>query len=787
MRKPWMEAGDDRYYSADIVFLHIAQMAGVDEGAALLVVEMTFLDTLDWGDSSEMEFLSNLLSSDPEGLRQLFSHPTLTGAAEETPAKPMALLYLELQDPVAAEVIKAFDWVQDGLHMFEINCVIWLSALALESPMVFQALLEVERDWIPPQVQSDFVAIERLVRMSAVNEGLAMRIVMMPLLTTIDFGDIAALDRLTNLASSDPALVHEMLAHPALNDTNADGDGATIARLYLKWRDPEASAALESLSWVKDGLGRPAYEGFGLLHPDPADFEEGLTLDLLNLALRSREMFMAMVGKSWMQDPVTAWEFDVVSGLLEFAGLDLEAALRIVEMPFLDTIERDDAWTLEQLTDLRRLDADALRTLLSDPKFAGGITDGQLVAVSVLSFEYQNPDAAAALGALPWVLDGIDSSEEEAVLALRGLALGSQQVFGAVIGKSWAMDGLSADEASTVQSLIGLSHKNLSRRDESAALRILDMPFLEAVDGVDAAAIRSLHILSFENTPSYLGPVLDHPTLRGGVTDDLAIVVAALKTVVRERPDLLETLLDPDAVTVEKRVAHLPHSGAVTLSALFIGSGNHRTLDLLEHAVRTQEEFMALPFPTSYVGLVVADATSHRGGGGPGGIITIDPGSEENLHLIAHEAAHTYWPFSPGWISEGGAQFMEAVTKNAQTGAALEPYHASCALASNLRELDQLAFDPALDRNVIYNSACMYNMGQGLFTDLHLSLGGDAFRKGFGTLYLKLRDEADDDVCAGIERGICYVRAAFVGSATPQDAAIAEPIIDRWYNGAPLD
>ena len=329
----------------------------------------------------------------------------------------MALLYLELQDPVAAEVIEAFDWVQDGLDMFEIDCVSWLTALALESRMVFQALLEVERDWIPSQVQVDFVAIERLVRMSAVNEGSALQIARMPLLETIELGDIDALDRLIDLPPSDPARVREMLAHPALNDADADGDGTILAGLYLKWKDPGASAALESLSWVQDGLGRPAYENFGSAHADPADHEESIILGLFDLARKSREMFMAMVGKSWMQDHLTAWEVEAVLGLLDFAGLDLEAALRIVRMPFLETIERSDDWTLEQLTDLRRVDAETFRTFLSHPEFAGGITDGQVVAVATLTLEFQDPDAAA-IGALPWVLDGIDHSEEAAVASL---------------------------------------------------------------------------------------------------------------------------------------------------------------------------------------------------------------------------------------------------------------------------------------------------------------------------------------------------------------------------------
>ena len=128
----------------------------------------------------------------------------------------------------------------------------------------------------------------------------------------------------------------------------------------------------------------------------------------------------------------------------------------------------------------------------------------------------------------------------------------------------------------------------------------------------------------------------------------------------RHRPELLETLLDPDQVAVEKRVIQLPLKGEVTLSVVHISPGAYRTMDILEKLVRTQEHFMAVPLPRSYIGLLVADAIPV--GGGPSGMITVDPGSAENGRLIAHELAHTYWPFFPPWIAEGAADFMTTVS-----------------------------------------------------------------------------------------------------------------------------
>ena len=50
-------------------------------------------------------------------------------------------------------------------------------------------------------------------------------------------------------------------------------------------------------------------------------------------------------------------------------------------------------------------------------------------------------------------------------------------------------------------------------------------------------------------------------------------------------------------------------------------------------------------------------------------------------------------------------------------------------------------------------------------------------------LYLAMRYEQFDDECTGIERGVRYVRAAFVIDAAPDLAVLAEPVIDRQCHG----
>ena len=149
----------------------------------------------------------------------------------------------------------------------------------------------------------------------------------------------------------------------------------------------------------------------------------------------------------------------------------------------------------------------------------------------------------------------------------------------------------------------------------------------------------------------------------------------------------------------------------VTSSVLNVNPGTYGTMDILEQELCAQEASMDEPFPRSYVGLLVADATSAGGGGGPTGLITVDPVYVEDDYIIAHELAHTYWPFWAAWIAEGGADFMTTVSVNKQFSS-----H-DCSLGDILSDLDRLYGDlseSGQSTAVIRGSGCAYSLGRGL-------------------------------------------------------------------------
>ena len=139
-------------------------------------------------------------------------------------------------------------------------------------------------------------------------------------------------------------------------------------------------------------------------------------------------------------------------------------------------------------------------------------------------------------------------------------------------------------------------------------------------------------------------------------------------------------------------------------------------------------------------------------------------------------------PLAPSWIAEGGATFLERIAENARVGTPIRPFNdGKCAYAETLLDHDRIVSERSLGD---YLGICPYSLGSGLFVDLYRSLGDEAFRQSFRRLYLKMHRRVHDFECKGLERGVCYVKIAFLTDAAPQAAAIALPIINRWYYGS---
>ncbi len=590
------------------------------------------------------------------------------------------------------------------------------------------------------------IVINEVVALAKLNQGIAGRVAESSFLESLEPEDFLIMETFDTLFRADPEGTQRAFSESALaDDTNAN-PLTTLALEYLKGSDPVVSAAVQSLPWIRGGV-TPFRDSHGSsIRPSKASLESEVVLAFLDLFLDEREAALALLKSSWVFDGLDNREFAALSYLqcLAHSG----TAAQVAEMPFLRTLEVDDLIALEVLDELSRNDSTGLRQFLSAPEIRGGITDDQMVTVALMHLKLRDPGAAAAIKSLPWVVDGLSREEWNPVLLLRVLALESRNLFEGLAAKPWVNDGLSREETAVVDNLIPIAGKSYGDKgNETLALHIIDIPFLETVDGIDASAVRSLRDLQWAVNEPYLERVLAHPTLDGGITDDDTVVVAALRKVVDYRPGLLDTLLDPAQVRVKKRVIHLRHSGEMDLSVIHLSPGAYRTMNILEELTRSHEEFMGVPYPTNYLGVVVADATPSLGGGGPGGIITIDPGQEENAYLIAHELAHSYWNFSPTWLREGAAEFMTTVSTDKEF-----PNNA-CRATQSQSELQRLTLE-RLEKDYPNLTYCHYSLGRAFYIELYDALGDRVFREGSQKLYRAMREGEQDGQCNGEDRTV---------------------------------
>lgn len=244
------------------------------------------------------------------------------------------------------------------------------------------------------------------------------------------------------------------------------------------------------------------------------------------------------------------------------------------------------------------------------------------------------------------------------------------------------------------------------------------------------------------------------------------------------------------ATQTESRDINLPQTGRVTLEINRSGElGTDQSMELLEHAVRTIEEYMGQPIPLQGREIRLDFVPMITGtGGDPDGIHkgthmeilqeydSADPQPSSNwwdnifgtsqesdsanplAEIIAHEVAHYYWTDERIWLHEGAAEFLALYSESRRTGTTIRAQRQRCSQASSISQLEAKRYESGDD-----GFLCNYSLGEGLFVDLYDAMSATAFRQSFRELYA-----SGNNKLAGVHQ----VRQAYPGSWS---------IIDRWY------
>ena len=595
---------------------------------------------------------------------------------------------------------------------------------------------------------------------------------------------------------------------------------------WLEQQDPQLASAIKELSWIRDGIART---------------ESGVIQDLLYIAVVSRSVAASIVSLNWVQDGIEEVEAGAIDWMNNFGSE--EVASSIVSLGWMqDGIEELEVKTIEKLSYIANKDTGVGLSVVAFDWVQDGIDDVEIGAIDWMS-NFGDAEVASSVVSLDWMQDGIEALEVRAIEELSYIAYDSVEVASSVVSLSWVQDGIEevefgaidwmsnfgdAEVASSVVSLgwmqdgieelevetierlsyiayenaevalaiISLSWiqdsvnfaeaaliedvDSIARNNPGAALQIVGMPFIETIEPPDISAMASLRRLAAFKPEAFVR-VMSHAALLDGISNEVAPIVATLNGVAGTNPGLIDVLLDSSKVLLERRTITLPLSGDVVLLIIRTSPGAGRSMDLLEHSVRSAEEYMGAPLPTNYVGLLYQNAVHGSSAGTNFGThiailpkFDIDDGSTEAEFAssnIAHEVAHYYWSGNEDWVDEGAAEFMASISELDRTGRPIDADNSPCPHVRSISELERLD----ITRDSI-EFRCNYSLGERLFLDLNRTLGDDQFQQGFRELYLSSTDDTDDDGSASI--GIEHVKQAFQSREKAMDAIIA-----RWYDG----
>lgn len=345
----------------------------------------------------------------------------------------------------------------------------------------------------------------------------------------------------------------------------------------------------------------------------------------------------------------------------------------------------------------------------------------------------------------------------------------------------WVADGLVTIEADIVEQLMFIA----VAKQPDAATTLAGMPFLRSPDPADLSAIKSLAAIGRRDKAQFQR-VMSHSTIQAGITDNWTPVVATLSSPAYNKPSLIDDLLNHDTVTVEHRSINLQQSRTVTLSIVRTSPGSQRSMDLLEHAVRSVGAFMTEPFPTGHVSLLFADSTEPGSAGTNFGSHVVirqryDVDDESHQadhapHIIAHEIAHQYWSGNADWIDEGMSDLMASVSEYQRDGTPIATTNQPCRHFNSIAELERAT--PPSSQGI---HKCNYTLGERLFLELLRDFGDAEFQAGIAHLY-RLSLPEDLSSVPGTKVGIQHVRSVFGHSGD------GTTIIERWYDGTqPFD
>ena len=770
---------------ADLATLRsIVSISSSDESAALALLGMPFLNSIEWVDLGTVRYLDELGKADPGAISELLSRPAFADGIEDDEAVLVSMAYLRLVDAGAADRLDELFWVADGIAYYppgdtmfappDTSVVEPLKALtlveaALEVGGVFRALTS--KAWVQAHYDSTEVDLmSEVIGLAREDEDLALRLLAMPFLDQYDDMDIATWKRLAAIARESPDTLDLILAHSTFVGGVSDENRRDLNNVRREVsggvrRAPPEDAPVFPLAapvgtlpaWMSnpqtpdDAIDSELFAQWWLLYPTLTEF---------------------LVWLPWVADGLDDDEYRITVRLDGLLRTDPALVNDLEHFWSANGFASSLVWHLESLASAEPA---AAQKVLAFPWVADGVSQAERKVLVRLGTDMRLMDLLATL---PWFMDGITRDEAEAATDLAHIWRADREFSQSIAKFPWVTDGITWAESVGLASLSSLAFQG--RVD--LARRIIDKMNDVMASDRDAVGYALVALYYVSEFPEDLLPMLNAPWFADGVSIEDAAFMAVLGTLAYDYPEHYQELLE-SRFTV-KRSVNLPGNRRVHLWAFRHQSfsDGEELLDTAEEAIRQMEAMIDVRFPTDDMIMLV---------GAPGSYIAehndtyirLDDATTRDANTIRHEIAHYYFDvyFGHVWLREGAAEYTAGYIADAVgEGPAWEQRRVTTAqniksfVCGGIETITQLheRFDPVRD-----TPGCAYLLGENFLNEFRLLAGEDALHQTLKDLYL--RAPTDRDPWPSEEE----IYRTFLGNAPEGKRPAFQSLYDRLHGG----
>ena len=349
----WVQDGIDGVEVRPIE--ELSYIANKDAGVASSIISLNWVqDGLNDVEAEAIHWMNNF--TDVAVVSSIISLDWVQDDIDGVEVRPIEeLSYIANKDAGVASSIISLNWVQDGLNDVEAEAIHWMNNFT--DVAVVSSIISL--DWVQDDIDGVEVRpIEELSYIANKDAGVASSIISLNWVQDgLNDVEAEAIHWMNNF--TDVAVVSSIISLDWVQD---DIDGVEVRPIeelsYIANKDAGVASSIISLNWVQDGLNDVEAEAIHWMN------------NFTDVAVVS-----SIISLDWVQDDIDGVEVRPIEELSYIANKDAGAAMRIVGMPFVETIEPPDISAIESLSRLAASEPETFVSVMSHPALQDGISN----------------------------------------------------------------------------------------------------------------------------------------------------------------------------------------------------------------------------------------------------------------------------------------------------------------------------------------------------------------------------------------------------------------------------